>query len=57
MCSPIRTVMVTDVVHPTKVANLCLVPARIALAKLEANLVGQFDAPFRLKDALGGGAR
>jgi chromosome partitioning protein len=47
-------VMVRDVVHPTKVANLCLVPARIALAKLEANLVGQFDAPFRLKDALVG---
>jgi chromosome partitioning protein len=45
-------VMVRDVVHPTKVANLCLVPARIALAKLEGNLVGQFDAPFRLKDAL-----
>ncbi len=47
-------VTVRDVVHPTKVANLCLVPARIALAKLEANLVGQFDAPFRLKDALAG---
>jgi chromosome partitioning protein len=47
-------VTVTDVVHPTKVANLCLVPAKIALAKLEANLVGQFDAPFRLKDALAG---
>jgi chromosome partitioning protein len=45
-------VTVTEVVHPTKVANLCLVPAKIALAKLEANLVGQFDAPFRLKDAL-----
>ena len=29
-------------------------PAKIALAKLEANLVGQFDAPFRLKDALAG---
>jgi chromosome partitioning protein len=28
------------------------VPAKVALAKLEANLVGQFDAPFRLKDAL-----
>jgi chromosome partitioning protein len=47
-------VVVTDVVHPTKVANLCLVPAKIALAKLEANLAGQFDAPFRLKDALAG---
>jgi chromosome partitioning protein len=47
-------VLVKDVVHPTKVANLCVVPAKIALAKLEANLVGQFDAPFRLKDALAG---
>jgi chromosome partitioning protein len=45
-------VMMTNIVHPTKVANLSLVPAKIALAKLEANLVGQFDAPFRLKDAL-----
>jgi chromosome partitioning protein len=41
-----------EVIRPTKLANLCLVPSKIALAKLEANLVGQFDAPFRLKDAL-----
>lgn len=41
-----------DVVKPTKCANLCLVPSKIALAKLEANLVGEFDAPYRLKDAL-----
>jgi chromosome partitioning protein len=41
-----------EVVQPTKVANLCLVPSKIALAKLEAHLVGQFDAPYRLKDAL-----
>ncbi len=41
-----------DIVKPTKIANLCLVPSKIALAKLEASLVGQFDAPFRLKDAL-----
>ena len=39
-------------VKPTKVANLCLVPSRISLAKLEAQLVGQFDGPYRLKDAL-----
>ena len=45
-------VSLKDVVRPTKVANLCLVPSRISLAKLEAHLVGQFDAPFRLKDAL-----
>jgi chromosome partitioning protein len=41
-----------EVMRPTKVANLCLVPAKIALAKLEARLVGEFDAPFRLKDVL-----
>jgi chromosome partitioning protein len=44
--------VIKNIIHPTKVANLCLVPAKISLAKLEANLVGQFDAPFRLKDAL-----
>ncbi len=41
-----------QVMRPTKVANLCLVPSRISLAKLETQLVGQFDAPYRLKDAL-----
>jgi chromosome partitioning protein len=41
-----------QVVKPTKVANLCLAPARISLAKLEAQLVGELDAPYRLKDAL-----
>ncbi|MFQ5695099.1 MAG: ParA family protein [Terriglobia bacterium] len=40
------------VVRPTSTANLSVVPSRIALAKLEQLLVGQFDAPFRLKDAL-----
>jgi chromosome partitioning protein len=47
-------VKLKDVVHASKVANLCLAPAKISLAKLEASLVGQFDAPFRLKDALAG---
>ncbi|MGH9404501.1 MAG: ParA family protein [Terriglobia bacterium] len=42
----------TDVVIPTKMANLCVAPAKISLAKLEAVLVGQFDAPYRLKDSL-----
>jgi chromosome partitioning protein len=45
-------ISIGEVVRPTKLANLCLVPSKIALAKLEAHLVGQFDAPFRLKDAL-----
>lgn len=41
-----------EIVKPTKYPNLAVAPAKIALAKLEATLVGQFDAPFRLKDAL-----
>jgi len=42
----------TEVVKPTRCSNLSVVPSKITLAKLEASLVGQFDAPFRLKDAL-----
>jgi len=40
------------VVRPTSVPNLWVVPARIALAKLESQLVGELDAHFRLKDRL-----
>jgi chromosome partitioning protein len=43
---------VEDSVYPSPVENLHIVPARINLAKLEAKLVGDFDAPFRLKDRL-----
>ena len=43
---------VEESVYPTPVENLDVVPARINLAKLEAKLVGDFDAPFRLKDRL-----
>jgi chromosome partitioning protein len=39
-------------IHPTALENLEVIPARINLAKLEAKLVGDFDAPFRLKDRL-----
>ena len=39
-------------VYKTTIAELDLVPARISLAKLESKLVGDFDAPFRLKDRL-----
>lgn len=38
--------------YPTNVKNLDLVPARINLAKLEAKLVGDFDAIFRLRDRI-----
>jgi len=39
-------------VYKTKVENLDIIPARISLAKLESKLVGDFDAPFRLKDRM-----
>jgi len=41
-----------DVVVESNVTNLSVAPARIALAKLEAKLVGEMDAHFRLKDRL-----
>ena len=41
-----------DVVLPSTLPNLFVAPARIALAKLEAKLVGELDAHFRLKDRL-----
>lgn len=39
-------------VYNTPVEGLDIIPARINLAKLESKLVGDFDAPFRLKDRL-----
>ena len=44
--------LLSEVVIPTTVPNLDLAPSRIALAKLEAKLVGELDAHFRLKDRL-----
>jgi len=44
--------LLTEVIVPTSVPNLDLAPSRIALAKLEAKLVGELDAHFRLKDRL-----
>lgn len=41
-----------EVIVPTKIQNLSIMPARISLAKVESKLVGEFDAPFRLKDRL-----
>jgi chromosome partitioning protein len=41
-----------DVILPTGLANLSMAPSRIALAKLEAKLVGEMDAHFRLKDKI-----
>ena len=44
--------LVEQSVYRTPVEGLDMVPARISLAKLESKLVGDFDAPFRLKDRL-----
>ena len=41
-----------DVILPSPVENLFIAPARIGLAKLEARLVGELDAHFRLKDKI-----
>jgi chromosome partitioning protein len=41
------------VIKPSKHPMLSVAPARLALAKVEQQLAGQFDAPFKLKDALG----
>ena len=39
-------------IHHSRTENLHLIPARISLAKLEAKLIGELDAIFRLKDRL-----
>jgi chromosome partitioning protein len=47
-----RPVEMASVIRPTKDSSLFVAPSRLALAKLEQQLAGQFDAPFKLKDAL-----
>jgi chromosome partitioning protein len=43
----------SDVIQPAeKVENLAIAPSTIALAKIEAKLVGELDSHFRLKDEL-----
>jgi len=46
------TCAVADIAVPSPVDKLMLIPARIGLAKLEAKLVGEMDAHYRLKDRL-----
>jgi chromosome partitioning protein len=41
-----------SIIKVTKDPMLSVAPARLALAKIEQQLAGQFDAPFKLKDAL-----
>ncbi len=46
------TVKMSDVIVKSPIENLSVAPSRIALAKLEAKLIGEIDAHFRLKDKL-----
>ena len=46
------TTHLEDVIVQSALPHLFVAPARIALAKLESRLVGELDAPFRLKDEL-----
>src|SRR5574339_613603 len=41
-----------DIILPASLPNLSIAPARIGLAKLEARLVGEMDAHFKLKDKI-----
>jgi len=43
-----------EVIQQTRLPRLDILPARISLAKFESKLLGEFDAPFRLKDRLEG---
>jgi chromosome partitioning protein len=46
------SVALADVIVRSPLANLSVAPSRIALAKLEAKLIGEMDAHFRLKDKI-----
>ena len=47
-----RSCTFEQVVRPTSVLGLDIVPSRIAMAKLEAKLMGEVDGYYRLKDRL-----
>lgn len=42
------------IIKPTSIPGLDVMPSRINLAKFESKLIGEFDAPFRLKDRIDG---
>src|SRR5262249_1459259 len=43
-----------SVIKETSIRGLHILPSRISLAKFESKLLGEFDAPFRLKDKMDG---
>lgn len=48
---------IDDVVRETAIPKLDILPSRINLAKFESKLIGEFDAPFRLKDRIDGASK
>lgn len=42
----------SDIIVESRQPNLWVAPSRIAMAKLEVSMVGELDAPYRLKDRL-----
>jgi chromosome partitioning protein len=46
------SVSAAQVIRPSKLDELDVIGARIALAKAEAKLIGEFDSHYRLKDKL-----
>lgn len=44
----------SEVIRSTAIPGLDILPSRISLAKFESKLIGEFDAPFRLKDKIDG---
>ena len=43
-----------SIIKETSVPGLSILPSRINLAKFESKVIGEFDAPFRLKDKIEG---
>ena len=41
-----------SIIRSTTIPDLEVLPSRISLAKLDSKLLGEFDAPFRLKDRI-----
>lgn len=37
-------------IYASNISNLDIIPSRISLAKFESKMIGDFDAPYRLKD-------
>jgi len=46
------SVALHEVIRPTRQEKLWVAPSRIAMAKLDVTMVGELDAPYRLKDSI-----